>query len=60
MVRNRIKRQLREAWRARLDTIPRGCDYVLVARQGLAETAAARGSAWLRERLDEVLRKAGA
>ena len=60
VTRNRVKRQLREAWRARLDTIPRGRDYVLVARPGLAETTEARGFGWLGERVDEVLQKAAA
>jgi ribonuclease P protein component len=58
--RNRIKRRLRELWRARLGTIPPGCDYVLVVRPGLIEVAEARGAQWLSERLDEVLGKAAA
>jgi ribonuclease P protein component len=60
VVRNRLKRQLREAWRARLDTIPPGRDYVLIARPGLAEAIEARGFVWLGERIDEVLAKAAA
>jgi ribonuclease P protein component len=60
VTRNRLKRQLREAWRARLETVRGGCDYVLVARAGLAESVEARGSAWLGERVDEVLGKAEA
>jgi ribonuclease P protein component len=60
VVRNRVKRQLRELWRARLDRVPAGHDYVLVARPGLAEAAEARGFEWLGERLDEVLGKASA
>ena len=39
VARNRIKRQLREAWRARLGRIPSGRDYVLKVRPGLAEAA---------------------
>ncbi len=58
--RNRIKRRLRELWTARLDTVPEGCDYVLVVRPGLVEAAEVQGSDWLRERLDEVLGKAAA
>jgi ribonuclease P protein component len=58
VVRNRVKRQLREAWRARLDRVPPGRDYVLIARPGLAEAAEARGFDWLGERIDEVLGKA--
>lgn len=58
--RNRIKRRLRELWSARLDAVPEGCDYVLVVRPGLIEAAEAQGSAWLGERVDEVLQKAAA
>ncbi|MBA2474677.1 MAG: ribonuclease P protein component [Actinobacteria bacterium] len=60
VVRNRIKRQLREAWRAQRETIPPGFDYVLIARPGLPESVEARGYAWLEERLAEVLSKARA
>jgi ribonuclease P protein component len=60
VVRNRLKRRLREAWRARLDSVRPGCDYVLVARPGLAESVEARGTDWLGERIDEVLGKAEA
>src|SRR5919198_4955243 len=45
VVRNRIKRRLREIFGARLETLPRGHDYVLVARPGLAEAAEARDHA---------------
>jgi ribonuclease P protein component len=58
--RNRIKRRLRELWRARIDRIEGGCDYVLVVRPGLIEAAEARGAEWLGERVDEVLGKAAA
>ena len=60
VVRNRIKRQLREIWRARLDRLPRDSDFVLVARPGLAEAAEAQGFDWLSERVDEVLSKGAA
>lgn len=60
VVRNRIKRQLREVWRTLLPGVGRGHDYVLIARPGLAEAAEARGWDWLRERVDEVLAKAAA
>jgi ribonuclease P protein component len=60
VVRNRIKRQLREIWRARLERLPQGADFVLVARPGLAEAAEAQGFDWLSERVDEVLSKAAA
>ena len=59
-VRNRIKRQLREIFRARLAGVPATNDYVLVVRQGLPEAAEANGHAWLEERVDEVLGKAAA
>lgn len=56
--RNRVKRRLRESWRARLDTVPPGRDYVLIARATLGEALQGRDSKWLSERLDEVLGKA--
>jgi ribonuclease P protein component len=58
--RNRIKRRLREVWRARLESIPVGRDYVLVVRPGLVEAAESRDAAWLGDRVDEVLGKAAA
>ena len=62
VVRNPIKRQLREIWHAKLEAeaIARKNDYVLVVRPGLPEAAEARGHAWLVERVDEVLGKAAA
>jgi ribonuclease P protein component len=62
VVRNRIKRQLREIWHAKLEAaaIARRNDYVLVVRPGLPEAAEARGHAWLVDRVDEVLGKAAA
>ena len=60
VVRNRIKRQLRETWRALLPRVAAGHDYVLIARPGLPEAVDSRGSEWLRERVDEVLAKAAA
>ena len=60
VVRNRIKRQLRDIVRARLETVPVTNDYVLVVRQGLPEAAEANGHQWLEERVDEVLGKAAA
>ena len=60
VARNRIKRQLREAWRARLERIPSGCDYVLMVKPGLPEAVTANGFEWLGERVDEVLSKAAA
>jgi ribonuclease P protein component len=58
VVRNRIKRRLREAFRARLPALPQDQDYVLVVRPGLAEAAETRGFEWLNERVDEILGKA--
>jgi ribonuclease P protein component len=60
VVRNRVKRQLREAWGAALSDVPGGRDYVLIARPGLSEATAQRGFEWLRERVTEVLNKAAA
>ena len=60
VTRNRIKRQLREVWRARLERVPAGRDYVLIAKPGLSEAVAANGFDWLAERVDEVLTKATA
>jgi ribonuclease P protein component len=60
VARNRIKRQLREVWRDRLQRIPGDRDYVLIAKPGLAEAVEAHGFGWLGERVDEVLAKAAA
>jgi ribonuclease P protein component len=57
VVRNRVKRVLREAWKALLGQVPPGKDYVLVARPGLAEPAEARGSEWLTAEIAEALEK---
>ncbi len=58
VVRNRVKRRLREAWRSLLPEVQTGRDYVLVVRPGLAEAAEQRGFDWLTERVAEVLHKA--
>jgi ribonuclease P protein component len=60
VARNRIKRQLREAWRERLGRIPPGRDYVLIAKPGLPEAVETNGFTWLGDRMDEVLGKATA
>jgi ribonuclease P protein component len=57
VVRNRLKRQLRAVWSELADSAPAGCDYVLVARPGLAEPATTRGHEWLVEQVREVLGK---
>ena len=58
--RNRLKRQLREIWRSLSGDIPRGRDYVLVARAGLAEPAATRGASWLSEQVADVISQVSA
>jgi ribonuclease P protein component len=58
VTRNRLKRQLREAWRSRLEHVPVGRDYVLVARTGLPDAVESRGVEWLAEQIDDVLRRA--
>jgi ribonuclease P protein component len=60
VARNKIKRQLREIWRSRLERIPVGRDYVLIAKPGLPEAVQANGFDWLGDRVDEVLGKAAA
>jgi ribonuclease P protein component len=60
VARNRIKRRLRELWRARLDALQSDRDYVLIVRPGLAEAAEEQGAAWLGARIEEVLGKAAA
>ena len=60
VVRNRIKRQLREAWQALMPAIPGGQDYVLVVKPGLPEAVEARGFEWLKERVEEVVQKRAA
>ena len=60
VTRNKIKRQLREIVRGRIDGAPQANDYVVVVRKGLPEAAEANGFEWLTERVDEVLGKAAA
>ena len=60
VVRNRMKRKLREIFRAHSAELPQGNDYVLVVRPGLAEAAESRGHEWLTERVEEILGKAAA
>ena len=57
VVRSRVKRLLREAWREVLDAVPAGHDYVLAARPGFAEPAETRGREWLVAEISEVLGK---
>jgi len=60
VVRNRIKRQLRELFSERVDRVPATNDYVIKVRSGLPEAVEANGYPWLADRLDEVLGKAAA
>jgi ribonuclease P protein component len=60
VVRNRVKRQLREAWAGLLPDIPAGNDYVLIVREGLPDAIEAQGFAWLTERVREVVDKVAA
>lgn len=60
VIRNRIKRRLRELFRERSSELPQDHDYVLVVRPGLPEAAESRGFDWLRDRVDEILGKAQA
>jgi ribonuclease P protein component len=58
--RNRMKRRLREVWRARLGQVPPARDYVLIVRPPLAAALEGKDAAWLGQRVDEVLGKATA
>ena len=60
VVRNKMKRRLRELFRSRAEELPQDQDYVLVVRPGLAEAVEARGFDWLGDRVDEILGKAAA
>jgi ribonuclease P protein component len=60
VVRNKMKRRLRELFGTRADALPQDQDYVLVVRPGLAQAVDARGFDWLAERVDEILGKAAA
>ena len=60
VVRNRLKRQLRETWEELAAEVLPARDYVLVARAGIAEPAEARGHTWLVEQVRETLGKVAA
>jgi ribonuclease P protein component len=60
VVRNKMKRRLRETFQTRLPELPQDQDYVLVVRPGFAEAVEARGFDWLGERVEEILGKAAA
>jgi ribonuclease P protein component len=57
--RNRLKRRLRAIFDELAPGLPAECDYVLSAREGLAEAAEANGARWLAESVGEALRLAG-
>ncbi len=57
MVRNRIKRVLREAFRLNEPRIQSGWDFVLIARQPLVELAEREGLSGVEGRVLEVFRK---
>jgi ribonuclease P protein component len=57
--RNRVKRLLREAFRATSDRLPDGHDFVVVARPDIAELAQRDGEQGVERALGELLEKAG-
>ncbi|MGI9116032.1 MAG: ribonuclease P protein component [Gaiellales bacterium] len=59
VVRNKLKRQLREAFAA-IDPAPVRLDVVLVARPGLDEAVEAQGFAWLTGEVAELVGKSAA
>lgn len=59
VVRNRLKRQLREAFAA-IEPPPAGLDVVLVARPGLDEAVEGQGFAWLAAEVAELVGKSAA
>ncbi len=58
VVRNRLKRQLREAFAA--GVAPAGYDIVLVARPGLDEAVEGQGYPWLVEEVGRLVTEAAA
>ena len=59
VVRNQVKRLLRDAFWALSDDLPAGYDFVIVARPDLAGVAAERGEQGVEEELRSVLAAAG-
>jgi len=59
VVRNKLKRQLREAFDA-IDPQPGQLDVVLVARPGLDEAVEGQGFTWLQAEIAELVTKAAA
>src|SRR5207237_8615686 len=60
VARSKIKRQLREVWRARLERIPSSRDYVLIAKPGLTEAVQSNVLYWLGEPVGGALGQAPA
>jgi ribonuclease P protein component len=58
VVRNRVKRLLREAFRSRPGDVDRGHDYVLVARPDAGALAEREGLAGVEAAVAELLREA--
>ena len=56
VVRNKLKRQLREAF-ATIDPQPTRLDIVLVARPGLDEAVTGQGFTWLTSEVGELVEK---
>ncbi len=59
VVRNRVKRLLRDAFSACLEDLPDGSDFVVVARPDAAALAEERGEEGIAEALREALTAAG-
>ncbi len=57
--RNRVKRLLREAFWSVAPSLPRGHDFIIVARPDAGRLAAERGERGIAEALAEVLQTAG-
>jgi ribonuclease P protein component len=60
VVRNRVKRLLREAFRARHEAVAPGRDVVVVARSDLRDLAEREGLEGVGRALEELLAQAGA
>lgn len=56
--RNLVKRLVREAFDARVETVTPGFDVVVAARDGSAQLAEREGLAGVERELDELLSKA--
>jgi ribonuclease P protein component len=57
VVRNTLKRRLRACWDELGERTRPGLDYVLVARQGLAEPSESRGHEWLVGQVADALQR---